>query len=137
MLWIKTAHVLFVMAWMAGIFYLPRIFVHYVEGSQAGEDVRRLVVMARKLCKFSAIMAALACSFGIWLWLAFGFSGHWLMAKLVFVVLLIAYHIQCWRYTCAMEQDDLHHKSLFFRLFNEATLLILIPILILVIVKPF
>ena len=137
MLWIKTAHVLFVMAWMAGIFYLPRIFVHYVEGHQAGEDVRRLVIMAKKLVNFSAIMAVLACFFGLWLWLAFGFSGQWLMAKLVFVVLLIAYHVQCFRYTSALAQDTLPHKSLFFRLFNEAALLILIPILLLVIVKPF
>ncbi|MDH5737132.1 MAG: CopD family protein, partial [Gammaproteobacteria bacterium] len=64
MLWIKVFHLLFVTAWMAGLFYLPRIYVHYVEGQQAGEDVRRLVTMADKLFRFSSIMAGLALGFG-------------------------------------------------------------------------
>ena len=65
MLWIKTAHLLFVMAWLAGLFYLPRLFVHYVEGKSAGEDIRRLVIMATKLVSFSFIMGSLACLFGL------------------------------------------------------------------------
>jgi putative membrane protein len=136
MLWIKTAHVLFVMAWMAGLFYLPRIFVHYAEGQAAGEDTRRLVTMARKLSGFSAIMGLAALGFGTWLWLAYGFGGAWLHIKLALVVLLICYHFQCMRYTRQMRAGELIRGSLFFRIFNESALLILIPILILVIVKP-
>ncbi len=78
MLWLKTFHILFVMSWMAGIFYLPRIFVHFVEGQQAGEQVDRLAIMARKLYGFMTIMMMLAIGTGLWLWLAYGFSGNWL-----------------------------------------------------------
>ena len=137
MLWVKTAHLLFVMAWMAGLFYLPRLIVHYVEGKAAGEDTRRLVIMAHKLVLFAAIMGLLASFFGIWLWLGYGLSGHWLNAKLAFVLLLIGYHIQCYRYTKQLERDQIVHNSLFFRIFNESALPIVVPILILVVVKPF
>ncbi|HAK51202.1 MAG TPA: hypothetical protein DCM54_04770 [Gammaproteobacteria bacterium] len=137
MLWVKTAHLLFVIAWMAGLFYLPRLFVHYVEGKAAGEDTRRLVIMAHKLVLFAAIMGLLASFFGIWLWLGYGLSGQWLNAKLAFVLLLIGYHIQCYRYTRELERDLIVHNSLFFRIFNESALLIVVPILILVVVKPF
>ncbi|MFL2528334.1 MAG: CopD family protein [Candidatus Azotimanducaceae bacterium] len=137
MLWITTAHLLFVMAWLAGLFYLPRLFVHYVEGKIAGEDTRRLVIMATKLVGFSFIMGSLACFFGIWLWLGYGFSGHWLQAKLFFVAILLGYHLQCYRYVKQLEQDKIIMNSLFFRAFNEIILLIIIPILILVVMKPF
>ena len=136
MLWIKTFHILFVMAWMAGLFYLPRIIIHYVEGRAANEDVNRLIIMATKLFRFSSLMAALALGLGTWLWLGYGFSGNWLYAKLGFVALLMAYHYQSWRYVVSMQQDYTIHTSLFFRLYNEAALIIVIPILILVVVKP-
>ena len=137
MLWIKTAHLLFVMAWLAGLFYLPRLFVHYVEGKSAGEDIRRLVIMATKLVNFSFIMGSLACLFGLWLWLDYGFGGPWLHAKLIFVIVLLGYHFQCFRYVKQLEKDDIIRNSLFFRIFNEAILLIVVPILILVVMKPF
>ena len=137
MLWIKTFHILFVMAWMAGLFYLPRIIVHFVEGKAAAEDVQRLIVMASKLFRFSSLMALLALGLGTWLWLGYGFSGNWLIAKLGFVVLLLAYHYQSWRYVILMQRDHKIHTSLFFRLYNEGALIIVIPILILVVVKPF
>ena len=137
MLWVKTAHILFVIAWMAGLFYLPRLFVHYVEGKAAGEDTRRLVIMAKNLVRFAAIMGLIASIFGSWLWLGYGLSGLWLNAKLVFVVVLIGYHIQCYRYTKQLELDLIAHNSLFFRIFNESALFIVVPILILVVVKPF
>ena len=76
MLWIKTAHILFVMAWMAGVFYLPRILVHYVEGKIAGDDITRLVTMAEKLFRFSALMGLIAMILGVWLWLGYGISGN-------------------------------------------------------------
>ena len=137
MLWIKTFHILFVMAWMAGLFYMPRIFVHYVEGKDAGEDVRRLVIMVGKLFRFSTIMAVLALGLGLWLWLWYGITGTWLKIKLIPVCLLLLYHGQCYRYIVRMHTDAVIPTSLFFRVFNESALLIVVPILILTILKPF
>ena len=137
MLWIKTAHILFVMAWMAGVFYLPRILVHYVVGKNAGEGTTRLVIMAGKLFRFSSLMGLFAMILGIWLWLGYGITGNWLLVKLALVVLLIAYQIQSLRYINQMRRDEVIKSSLFFRIFNEAALVIVIPILIMVTVKPF
>src|ERR1700689_2672673 len=95
MLWIKACHLIAVTAWLAGLFYLPRIFVHYAEGRAAGEDVRRLVVMARKLFAFMSVMALFALLFGLWLWLGFHDGVRWLMLKLVFVLGLVVYHLAC------------------------------------------
>ncbi len=137
MLWIKSLHILFVMAWMAGVFYLPRILVHYVEGVAAGEDTRRLVTMADKLFRFSSLMALLAIITGTFLWLHFGFTGNWLWAKIALVVLLVIYQLQTLRYISAMRNGNLDGTSLFFRIFNEGALILVVPILILVEVKPF
>ena len=138
MLWIKTFHILFVIAWLAGLFYLPRIFVHYVEGKDAGEDVRRLVVMAEKLFRFSSIMAIIAVVLGTWLWVGWWWqTGMWMHAKLAFVLLLVGYHIQCYRYLLRMRRDQMIHTGIYFRIFNESSLIIVIPILIFVVVKPF
>lgn len=136
MLWFKTFHILFVMAWMAGVFYLPRILVHHVDGKAAGEDTRRLVVMADKLFRFSAIMAVIALATGSVLWLYYGVTGSWLHAKLGFVVLLIGYQYQTLRYIDMMRRDKLDGSSVFFRIFNEGALVLVIPILIFVVVKP-
>ena len=137
MLWIKVLHVLFVIAWMAGLFYLPRIFVHHQEGMNQGEDVRRLVMMANKLFKFSTLMMILALVPGTILWLGYGFGGLWLEAKLIFVGLLLAYHFQSHQYTKKLSAGKPIPSSLFFRIYNEGALILLIPILILVIIKPF
>ena len=137
MLWIKTFHILFVMAWMAGVFYLPRILVHYVEGKAASEDTRRLVTMAEKLLKFSTIMAALAITLGLLLWLYYGVTGGWMHAKLLFVGLLVAYQLQTFRYLSQMKRDEVLNTSLFFRMYNEGALILVVPILILVELKPF
>ena len=137
MLWVKTTHILFVMAWMAGLFYLPRIFVHFVEADTAGEDTRRLAIMAEKLFRFSTVMAAIALGTGLILWLYYGISGNWLNAKLLLVALLVGYQLQTYSYITDMKLSQLDGTSLFFRIFNEGALLIVIPILILVVVKPF
>ena len=122
---------------MAGLFYLPRIFVHHQEGSNAGEDVRRLVTMAQKLFRFSSVMMVLAIVPGTVLWLGYGFNGGWMHAKLGFVGLLLAYHGQSYRYIRRLIEGQTIPSSLYFRIYNEAALLLVIPILILVIVKPF
>ena len=137
MLWVKTIHILFVIAWTAGLFYLPRILVHFVEAEAAGEDNRRLVIMAEKLFQFTAIMALIALATGLWLWLYYGIAGQWLNAKLVFVGLLICYQLQIYSYITDMKLSQLDGTSLFFRLFNESALLLVVPIIIFVVVKPF
>ena len=137
MLWIKTFHILFVMAWMAGVFYLPRILVHYVEGKAADEDTRRLVTMGEKLLKFSTMMAVLAIALGLLLWLYYGVTGGWMHAKLLLVGLLVAYQLQTFRYLSQMKRDEVLNTSLFFRLYNEGALILVVPILILVELKPF
>lgn len=138
MLWYKMLHILTMTSWMAGIFYLPRIYVHYVEGVAAGEDVRRLAIMARKLFGFMTIMALLTLGLGLWLWLAYWRgAGGWLHAKLFFVLLLIGYHVWCYHYLKLMQQGALKLSSRYLRLFNELPLLVFVPILILVVVKPF
>ncbi|WP_151705189.1 CopD family protein [Nitrincola alkalilacustris] len=138
MLWYKMLHILTMTSWMAGIFYLPRIYVHYVEGVAAGEDIRRLQIMARKLFGFMTVMAVLTLGFGMWLWMAYWRgAGAWLHAKLLFVLLLIGYHIWCYVYLKRMQQNNLHLSSRQLRLFNELPLLVFVPILILVVIKPF
>lgn len=126
------------MAWVAGIFYMPRIMVHYVEGKAKQEDVTRLKIMVRTLFGFSSIMAALAIVLGFWLWIEWWLgAGSWIYFKLGLVLALVAYQYQCYRYIVMMERDQLIRSSLFFRLYNEAPLILLVPILILVVVKPF
>jgi putative membrane protein len=137
MLWIKALHLFAVIAWLAGLFYLPRIFVHYAEGLTQGEDVRRLVVMARRLFVFMTIMAAFALLFGLWLWLGFHDSGRWLMVKLVFVLGLIGYHLACRVLLGRLQRAAPMPTSWVLRLFNEAALLLVLPIILLAVVKPF
>ncbi len=139
--YLMAVHILFIISWMAGIFYLPRIFVHYVEGRTAGEDVRRLKVMARKLYHFTSMMAVFALVSGISLvvWeahLGMRFTG-WLHAKILMVVLLIAYHISMRVYMKRMQRDAPLPAATTLRWYNELPLLILAAILWLVVVKPF
>jgi len=136
MLWIKTFHILGVMSWMAGIFYLPRIFVHYREGSDAGEDVRRLVIMAGRLYGFMTLMALFALGLGVWLWQAYGYAGLWLKIKLLLVVGLIVYHLACRVFVQRMRSGATLPRGVVLRLFNEAALLLVVPILILAVLKP-
>jgi putative membrane protein len=137
MLWIKALHLFAVIAWLAGLFYLPRIFVHYAEGVTQGEDVRRLVIMAQRLFVFMTIMATLALLFGLSLWLGFHDSGRWLMLKLVFVLGLIGYHLACRVLLGRLQRSAPMPSSFALRMFNEASLLLVVPIILLAVVKPF
>jgi protoporphyrinogen IX oxidase len=137
MLWIKALHLIAVVAWLAGVFYLPRIFVHYAEGAANGEDVRRLVVMAQRLFGFMTIMAGFAFLFGLWLWLGYHDSGRWLMLKLLFVAGLVGYHAGCRVLLRRLQQGAALPSSFALRLFNEAALLLVVPIILLAVVKPF
>jgi putative membrane protein len=137
MLWLKMVHILFVMSWMAGIFYLPRIFVHFVEGQEAGQQVDRLAIMAKKLYGFMTVMMVLALATGLWLWLGFGVFGGWLHVKLLFVVFLLGYHFWTRTKMLEMQNGPLNHSGVFYRWMNELPLALVIVILIMVVVKPF
>jgi putative membrane protein len=137
MLWIKALHVLFVIAWLAGIFYLPRILVHCAEARAQGEDLRRLIVMARRLFGFMTLMALLALAFGLALWLAYHDSGRWLMVKLGFVGALIAYHLGCGVLVVRLARRQVLPGALALRVFNESALLLVVPIILLAVIKPF
>ena len=136
MLWIKTFHLLFVMSWFAGLFYLPRIFVNLAQEDQPASRTR-LLLMARKLYRFMTILAVPALGFGLWLWLAYGISGGWLHAKLALVVLLIGYHHACGSLLRKFELGLNTRSHVWYRWFNEVPVLLLLPTLVLVVVKPF
>jgi putative membrane protein len=137
MLWVKSLHLIAVIAWLAGLFYLPRIFVHYAEGQAAGEDVRRLAIMARRLFGFMTVMALFAIGFGSWLWLGFHDTGRWLMLKLVFVLALLAYHGACHALLKRITRGSPMPPSWVLRVMNESALLIVVPIILLAVMKPF
>ena len=137
MLWVKVFHLMMVIAWLAGVFYLPRIFAQYEEGLELGEDVRRLGIMATKLFKFMTIMAIQAIVAGLWLWLGYGLSGEWLYAKLIFVVGLIAYQVICWYYLKKLLDGELTDSRRDFKYLAQLPLILLIPILIFGVIKPF
>jgi len=136
MLWIKSLHLLFVISWFAGLFYLPRILVNLAMEEDTTTRAR-LLLMARKLYRFMFPLSGLALLFGFWLWLGFGISGGWLHAKLVLVVLLIAYHHACGSLLRKFEQSKNTRSHVWFRWFNEIPVLLLLAIVILAVVKPF
>ena len=137
MLWIKALHIIAVICWMAGIFYLPRLFVyHAMAEDQISRE--RFKVMERKLYRGIMEPASIATLvFGVWLWLGYGFEGTWLNLKLVLVAALLAYHFWCGYMIKRFARDDVKQGHVFFRLVNELPILILIGIVILVVVKPF
>jgi len=138
MLWIKSLHIVFVMTWFAGLFYLPRLFVYHAEASDP-ISIARFKTMERKL--FAGIMtpsAVLTCVFGSWLWLGYGITGGWLMAKLALVAVLIAHHIWLYFLMRDFRQDRNRHSHVFYRWINEIPAApIFILVVILVVVKPF
>ena len=138
MLWVKALHIVFVAAWFAGLFYLPRIFVNLaMEASPAARD--RLLLMARKLYRFMTLLAVPALAFGLWLWLGYGIGAEsgWMHAKLFIVVVLLGYHHGCGRLLKKFETGSNTRSHVFYRCFNEAPVLLLLIAVILAVVKPF
>lgn len=137
MLWIKAFHIIFLVTWFAGLFYLPRLFVyHAMCEDQAGNE--RFKVMERRL--YYGIMApgaALTVIFGIGLWLGYGITGAWLHAKLALVVILIAYHLWSGKLLNDFKHDRNTRSHVWYRWFNEFPTAILIVVVILTVVKPF
>ena len=137
MLWIKSLHIIFMVTWFAGLFYLPRLFVyHALAEDEAGK--MRFKLMERKL--FFGIMtpgAVLTIAFGLWLWRGYGFSGGWLHAKIALVAVLVLYHFYCGKLLIDFKHDRNRHSHRYYRWLNELPVLILVAIVILVVVKPF
>lgn len=136
MLWIKALHIIFIVSWFAGLFYLPRLFVNHAMDIDAS-TAERLTLMERKLYRFMTPLAILALVFGTWLWLGYGFSGGWLHAKLALVIVLVIYHFYCGRLVDDFALQRNRRSHVFYRWFNELPVLILSAVVILVVVKPF
>jgi putative membrane protein len=136
MLWIKAFHIIFVVSWFAGLFYLPRIFVNHAMATEPAE-IERLKLMEHKLYRFMTPLAVLALALGLWLWLGYGFGGGWMHAKLALVVVLIGYHLYCGKLVKLFAADQNSRSDKFYRVFNELPVLVLMAVTILVVVKPF
>lgn len=136
-LWIKTFHLVFVMAWMGGVFYLPRILVNIAEAGDAGAVRDRLVLMGRRLYRFGHIMFGIAAVLGLVMWLYFGVSGGWLHAKLVLVAAMLAHYIVAGRWLKGIDKGRPLPSARALRWFNELPVFLLIAIVWLVLAKPF
>ena len=140
MLWVKSLHIIFMVTWFAGLFYLPRLFVYHALAP--GDDrigIERFKTMERKL--YYGIMAPgaiLTVVFGLWMWLGYGVDGRWLHAKVTFVVLLIVFHVYLGFLLRDFARDRNRHGHVFYRWLNEIPALPLLLIIVwLVVAKPF
>ncbi len=137
MLWVKSFHIVFLVAWYAGLFYLPRLFVYHAMATD-GPSIERFKVMERKL--YHGIMMpcmAITVGLGTWLWLGYGIRGGWLHAKLALVALLLAHHFWLGHLVKVFARDANARSHVFYRWINEIPLPILVAVVILVVVKPF
>jgi len=141
MLWIKALHIVFMVTWFAGLFYLPRLFVYHAMATDR-EGIERFKIMERKL--FFGIMTpggVLTLVFGFWTLLIKGWSAYtgtlWLHVKLVCILLLVLYHIYCGILLLDFKHDRNHHSHVWYRFFNEIPVVFLIIIVILAVVRPF
>lgn len=138
LLYLKAFHVMFMVTWFAGLFYLPRLFVYHALASQDAQGCERFKVMERKL--FWGIMTPggiLTVASGLTMAFVFGDQGGWLNPKMALVLLLVLYHVWCGLLLRDFARDRNTHSPLWYRWFNEAPVLILIPAVILAVVKPF
>jgi putative membrane protein len=140
--WVKALHLIFVASWFAGLFYLPRLFVNLASvPADSHAERERLLLMARKLYRFTSFLMVPALLFGLWLWLGFGIGrgpgNGWLHAKLLLVVLAIGYHHGCRALLRKFEQFSNQRSERWYRFFNETAILLFAAIVVLVIVKPF
>lgn len=141
MLWLKALHIIFVITWFAGLFYLPRLFVYHAmtpADDKLGHE--RFKVMERKLYAMTNIGGGLAVLFGLWLTVAYlpgFFQQGWFHAKLTLVSALIGYHFYCGHLVRVFRDDSNTRSHVWYRWFNEAPVLLLIAVVVLVVVKPF
>lgn len=142
MLWVKSLHIVFVASWFAGLFYLPRIFVNLaMVAPESLAERERLLLMARKLMRFSTLLAVPALAFGFWLWLGYGIGqgpgNGWLHAKLAVVVLVLGYHHACGIVLKKFVRGENRRSHVWYRWFNEIPVLLLLAAVVLAVVKPF
>ena len=134
--WVKSLHIIFMVTWFAGLFYLPRLFVYHAMADDAVSR-ERFKIMERKL--YYGIMtpgAVLTILFGLWLWLGYGFHGLWLDIKIPLVAILVAYHIYCGKLLVDFRHDRNQHSHVFYRWLNELPALVLVAVVILAVVRP-
>lgn len=140
MLWVKAFHIIFMVTWFAGLFYLPRLFVYHAEVSDPAGD-ERFKIMERKLYSIMTIGAVMTVVFGIWLLVGFAWQAYktslWLYLKLALVTVLIVYHLYCGKLVRDFREGRNRHGHVWYRWFNEVPALLLVAIVILVVVKPF
>ncbi len=137
MLILKSLHIIFMVTWFAGLFYLPRLFVYHAMADDE-TSIERLKVMERKL--LYGIMTpggVLTIVSGLWLWLGWGFYGGWLIAKLLLVVVLVVYHAWCVKLVTDFRDGRNRHSHVWYRWFNEFPVVILLAVVFLVVMKPF
>lgn len=137
MLILKSLHIIFMVTWFAGLFYLPRLFVYHAMADDE-TSIERFKVMERKL--LYGIMTpggVLTIVSGLWLWLGWGFYGGWLIAKLLLVVVLVVYHAWCVKLVTDFRDRRNRHSHVWYRWFNEFPVVILLAVVFLVVMKPF
>ncbi|MBI2384178.1 MAG: CopD family protein [Gammaproteobacteria bacterium] len=137
MLWIKAFHIIFMVTWFAGLFYLPRLFVYHCAAHDAPSHAR-FCTMERRLLRLMTVGGALTVAFGVWLWTRYWLNvpAGWLHVKLSLAVGLIAYHGWLWKLHRDFVNYDNRHSARFYRVINEIPTLFLIAMVILAIVKP-
>jgi protoporphyrinogen IX oxidase len=136
-LWVKALHIIFMVTWFAGLFYLPRLFVYHAQATDPA-GLERFKLMERRL--YYGIMtpgAVLTLFFGICLWFGYGPWGAWLHAKLALVAILVAYHLYCGKLLRDFKRDRNRHGHVWYRWFNELPVPILFGTVLLVVLKPF
>lgn len=141
-LWVKAFHVVFVASWFAGLFYLPRLFVNLaMVAPDSHAERERLLLMARKLYRFSTLLMLPAVALGLVLWLHYGIGlgagSGWMHAKLAGVAAVLGYHHWCRRLLGDFERLANRRSHRWYRVFNEVTVLLFTAIVVLVVVKPF
>jgi len=142
MLWVKAFHIVFVAGWFAALFYLPRFFINLAGvPADSHAERERLLLMARRLYRFGALLAVVAIALGLLLWLWFGVGrgpgNGWLHAKLLLVLVAVGYHHACGALLRKFEQFTNRRSERWFRVFNESAVLVFAATVVLVVVKPF
>ncbi|MDP2163506.1 MAG: CopD family protein [Hydrogenophaga sp.] len=146
MLWVKAFHIVFIASWFAGLFYLPRIFVNLaMVPPESVAERQRLLLMARKLMRFTTLLAVPALALGLWMWVpapvgwgfGWGPGNGWMHAKLAVVLLILGYHHACGLMLRKFERGENRRGHVWYRWFNEAPVIMLVVVVLLVVLKPF